>query len=56
MMGETSKLSGNRRSYDLRTAGYTIAPNLLGSNFTTAQPKQGWLAEINYVSTNGGWL
>ncbi|MGY4363949.1 transposase InsO family protein [Bradyrhizobium sp. LB1.3] len=36
--------------------GFSIAPNLLGRNFSAAMRNQVWLADITYIWTGQGWL
>jgi putative transposase len=35
---------------------FTIAPNLLGRNFSADQPDQKWVVDISYIWTREGWL
>lgn len=37
-------------------AGYPVAPNLLGQDFTTERPNQVWLCDGTYIWTMAGWL
>jgi len=32
------------------------APNLLGRQFTVAQPDKVWAGDIAYIATDEGWL
>ena len=43
------------RTTDSRN-GYSIAPNRLARDFTTARPNQIWLGDLIYVRTGEGWL
>jgi len=60
LMREHGLCARQRRKWRPATtdSGHTlpVAPNLLGRQFTVAQPNRVWVADITYIPTKEGWL